>query len=43
MNEMAETNKLLREAVKSTYKKLSSGPRQYPKKPPNNVKTSKKQ
>ena len=42
MNEMAETNKLLKEAVRSTYKKLTSIPKQYPKKIPTNLKTSKK-
>ena len=40
MNEMAETNKLLKKAVKSTYKKLTSVPKQYPKKTPNNMKAS---
>ena len=42
MNEMAEMNKLLKKVVKSTYKKLTSAPKQYPKKTPNNMKTSKK-
>ena len=41
-NEMAETNKLLKKAVKSTYKILTTVPQQYPKKTPNNMKTSKK-
>ena len=41
MNEMAETNKLLWRTVKSTYKKLTSVPKQYPKKT-NNMKASKK-
>ena len=41
MNEMVETNKLLKKAVKSTYKKLSV-PKQHPKKAPNNMKASKK-
>ena len=41
MNKMAETNKLLKMAVKSTYKKLISVPKQYPKKT-NNMQPSKK-
>ena len=41
MNEMAETNKHLK-AVKSTYKKLMSIPKQYPKKAPNKLKASMK-
>ena len=39
---MAETNKLLKKAVKITYKKLTRVPKQYPKKAPNNMKGSKK-
>ena len=42
MDEMAKTKKLLKKAVKSTYKKLTSVPKQYPKKTPNNMKASKK-
>ena len=42
MNEMAEMNELLKKAVKSTYKKLTSVPKQYLKKTPNNMKTSEK-
>ena len=42
MNEMAEMNTLLKKAVKCTYKKLTSVPKQYPKKTINNVKTLKK-
>ena len=42
MNEMAKTNKLLKKAVKGTYKILTSMPKQYSKKVPNNLKTSKK-
>ena len=42
MNEIAETNKLLKKAVKSTYKKLISVPKEYPKKTPNNMKASMK-
>ena len=42
MNEMAEMNKLLKKAVKSTYKKLTSVLKQYPKKTPNNMGTSRK-
>ena len=38
MNEMAERNKLLKKAVKRTYKKLTSVSKQYPKKAPNNLK-----
>ena len=38
---MAETNKLLKETVKGTYKKLTSVPEQYPKKAPNNMKIPK--
>ena len=38
---MAETNKLLKKAVKSTCKKLTSVPRQYPNKTSDNMKTSK--
>ena len=37
MNEMAELNTFLKKAVKSTYKKLTSVPKQYPKKTPNNM------
>ena len=42
MNEMAEMNKLLKKAVKSTYRKLWSVPQQSPKKTPSNMKTCKK-
>ena len=43
MNEIAETNKLLKKAVKRTCKKVTSVPKQYPKKTPNNMKACKKQ
>ena len=39
---MAETNRLLKKAIKSTYKKLTGVSKQYPKKAPNNMKTFKK-
>ena len=42
MNETAETNKLLKKVVKSTYKKLTNVPKQYPKKTHNSMKSSKK-
>ena len=42
MNEMAEANKLLKKAVKSTYKKLKSISKQYAKKAPNHQKASTK-
>ena len=42
MNKMAKTNKLLKKAVKSTYNKLTSIPKQYPKKDPNHLKNSQK-
>ena len=35
-------DKLLKKAVKSTYKKLTSVLKKYPKETPNNIKTSKK-
>ena len=37
---MTETNKLLNKAVKTTYKKLTSAPKPYPKKTPNDMKES---
>ena len=42
MNEMAEANKLLKKAVKSTYNKLTNVPKQCPKKTYHNMKVSKK-
>ena len=42
MSEMAETNKLLKTAVKNTYKKMTSMSKQHPKKTSNDLKTSKK-
>ena len=42
MSEMAETKKLLKRAVRNTYKKLISIPKQLPKKTSNAVKNPKK-
>ena len=39
---MAETNKLLKRAVKNRYKKVTSIPKQHPRKTSNDPKTSKK-
>ena len=42
MNQMAETNKLLKKAVTSTCRKLAYVPKQYPKKTRTNMKAFKK-
>ena len=42
MSEMTETNKLLKRAIKNTYKKLTSIPKTSPKKASNTAKTPKK-
>ena len=42
MNEMAITNKVLKKAVQSTYKRLMNEQKQNPKKTPNDMKTPRK-
>ena len=42
MTEMAETNKLLKKAIKNTYKKVNSIPNPLPKKASNTTKTPRK-